>query len=128
MRSFVALSLAFVVQAFVPTVSWAYQATFYAVHLVFFAAAVTVSFPVMLALAFCAGFAWDALQLVPQSTGAGGGIGGGAGDVSFGYSILLFGLTGSLMQGIRPLFRRGRWARMRLRSCKPCFGPATCVS
>ena len=32
-----------------------------------------------------------------------------AANPSFGYSILIYGLLGSLMQGIRPLFRRGRW-------------------
>ena len=30
-------------------------------------------------------------------------------DLPFGYTIFLYGLLGSLMQGVRPLFRRGRW-------------------
>ncbi|HPZ98709.1 MAG TPA: hypothetical protein PLT93_11255, partial [Phycisphaerae bacterium] len=28
---------------------------------------------------------------------------------AFGFSIFLYALLGSLMHGIRPLFRRGRW-------------------
>jgi hypothetical protein len=63
----------------------------------------------MLGLAFLAGFLWDANNtLGPQ---------GGDPEVylhqtdalRFGYSILLFGLMGILMQGIQPLFRKGAW-------------------
>ena len=31
-----------------------------------------------------------------------------AGELGFGFSIILFGLMGALMQGVRPLFKRGR--------------------
>jgi hypothetical protein len=31
------------------------------------------------------------------------------GHLPVGYSIILFAVTGTLMQGIRPLFKRGRW-------------------
>ncbi|MDG2123295.1 MAG: hypothetical protein P8J87_06345 [Verrucomicrobiales bacterium] len=105
---FVLLAGSFVAQAFVPTIDWAFRSTLYVVHLVFFSGAVTVSYPVMLAMAFCAGFAWDALTIVDVPVAA-GSVPMTAGSLSFGYSILLFGMTGSLMQGIRPLFRRGRW-------------------
>ena len=30
-------------------------------------------------------------------------------DIGFGYSIFLFFITGSLMQGMSPFFSRGRW-------------------
>jgi hypothetical protein len=33
----------------------------------------------------------------------------GMGVLPVGYSIILFAVTGTLMQGIRPLFKRGRW-------------------
>lgn len=105
---FVLLALSFIGQAFVPTIDWAFRSTLYVVHLVFFSGAVTVSYPVMLGMAFCAGFAWDALTMVEVAVSEGVAP-QAAGSLSFGYSILLFGMTGSLMQGIRPLFRRGRW-------------------
>ena len=69
---FFVLALSFVVQAFVPPVGWAFQASLYVVHLVFFSGALTVSFPVMLGMAFFAGFIWDALTIVtvPEVAGA----------------------------------------------------------
>jgi hypothetical protein len=113
------VGVSFVTQAFIPTIDWAFAATLLAVHMVFFAGAVTVSYPAMLLLAFVTGFAWDALQVVPSTPVTPSAIGAidvdgfregpRSADVSFGYSILLFGLAGSMMQGIRPLFRRGRW-------------------
>ncbi len=61
----------------------------------------------MLTLAFFSGLLWDARHL----SFSGGGLeqqAGGSGELALGYSILLFGLVGSAMQGIRPLFERGR--------------------
>ncbi len=101
---FLMLCLAFVVQECVPDIDWAYRATIMLVPLVFFSGAATVPFPYMLVLAFVTGFLWDARHVLPAGAGD-----SAAADVSFGYSILLYGLLGSLMQGIRPLFRRGRW-------------------
>ena len=78
-------------------------------QLVFLCAAVTVNQPTMLLLAFMCGFLWDAqCTLGPQ---------GGDPEIysqpvealRFGYSILLFGGMGFLMQGIQPLFRQGKW-------------------
>lgn len=69
------------------------------VHTIFLTCSLTVSFPMMLGLAFAVGFIWDSTQMAVT----------GANDVGFGYSIFLLGLTGSLMQGVCPLFKRGRW-------------------
>ena len=44
-----------------------------------------------------------------SSFGIGASSGGAEVDLPFGYTIFLYGLLGSLMQGVRPLFRRGRW-------------------
>ncbi|MEZ5300208.1 MAG: hypothetical protein R3F11_06010 [Verrucomicrobiales bacterium] len=66
----------------------------------------------MLFFAFGTGFLWDGLTLplvddLDVGTAVGQSLQGS--DLPFGYSIFLYALMGSLMQGIRPLFRRGRW-------------------
>lgn len=88
-----------VLDDFVPPLGSAFGARLLLVPAVFFACALTLPFPVMLGFAFFAGITWDARHMVVED----------GGSVQFGYSILLFGLTGALMQGVRPLFRRGRW-------------------
>jgi hypothetical protein len=63
----------------------------------------------MLLLAFIGGFFWDAQCAL--------GLHGGDPEVytqqveslRFGYSILLFGGMGFLMQGLQPLFKQGKW-------------------
>lgn len=107
------LGLSFMAQEFLPVIPWAYQARLLLVPVVFFASAVAVPFPVMLVFAFLTGFLWDARHLVIDAPGVaehtfGAGYAAMA-SPTFGYSIVLYGLLGSLMQGIRPLFRRGRW-------------------
>jgi hypothetical protein len=112
---FLLMSLGFVVQDFIPAISWAWHARIFAVPIVYFACAISVPFPVMLCLAFFTGFVWDALnhisinwadvQHAALEVDAVVGSGGGA----FGFSIFLYALLGALMHGIRPLFRRGRW-------------------
>ncbi len=88
-----------VVDAFLPTLTWAFDARLLLVPVLFFACALTLPFPLMLGFATVAGVVWDARQMVVMDGGV----------VPFGYSVLLFGLTGALMQGLRPLFRRGKW-------------------
>ena len=110
----VTLALSFLAQEFIPVVTWAYEARLLLVPVVFFACAVALPFPLMLVFAFATGFVWDARHLVIDSATMADPLLGGGSDFdtaspSFGYSILLYGLLGSLMQGIRPLFRRGRW-------------------
>ena len=96
---FLLIGVGAVVSDFIPPLSFAFGARLLLVPAIFFACALTVRFPLMLAFAFVAGVGWDARYMVVE---AGDGVG-------FGYSVLLFALTGSLMQGVRPLFRRGRW-------------------
>ncbi len=117
--------LSFVVEEFIPAIPIAQNARLFIAPVFFFSAAVAVPFPVMLMLAFLTGFIWDAryLQITITDTLAEAVSGFGSGsaaagynfamssglDLRFGSSILMFGLIGTLMQGIRPLFRRVRW-------------------
>lgn len=103
------LLAAFVVQQFIPAFTGFNHSRILLVQLVFLCCAVTVGQPTMLLLAFIGGFFWDAqCALGPH---------GGDPDVytqqvenlRFGYSILLFGGMGLLMQGIQPLFKQGKW-------------------
>ncbi|MGK0189534.1 MAG: hypothetical protein ACI9R3_005351 [Verrucomicrobiales bacterium] len=116
-------ALAFLIQEIVPSIPWAYDAVLCLVPVVFFSGAITVPYPVMLLLAFFVGFVTDArhviaeipVQHLAESLASGNlvhgaqSLSGTSSHLSFGYSIFLYGLLGSLMQGIRPLFRRGRW-------------------
>ena len=116
----VMLLLTFAVQEFVPSVEIAHHATLFLPPVFFFAAAVAVPFASMLLLAFLTGLLWDAryLPVAAGNTSSSGmwDLGGltdpsvlvGDGSFVFGLSVLLFGLLGSFMQGIRPLFKRGR--------------------
>ncbi|HAL70815.1 MAG TPA: hypothetical protein DCP71_03490 [Verrucomicrobiales bacterium] len=119
--SIILLLLTFMVQEFIPGIPMAQYATLFLPPVFFFAASVAVPFPVMLMLAFVTGFLWDARYVpgvfepvgktahslisgngnLPELDMAGGGFG-------FGLSILLFGLLGIFLQGVRPLFKRGR--------------------
>ncbi len=103
------LLAAFIIQQFLPAFTGLHDSRILLVQLVFLCCAVTVGPPTMLLLAFIGGFFWDAqCALGPQ---------GGDPEVytqqveslRFGYSILLFGGMGFLMQGIQPLFKRGKW-------------------
>ena len=112
---FVLMALGFVVQDFIPAIDWAWHARIFAVPIIYFACAISLPFSVMLCFAFFTGFVWDALNHVavayPDIAHAAlevGAVPGGSGG-AFGFSIFLFALLGSLMHGIRPLFRRGRW-------------------
>lgn len=103
------LLASFVIQQFIPAFTGLGHSRILLVQLVFLCCAVTVGQPAMLLLAFLGGFLWDAqCALGPH---------GGSPDVythpvesmRFGYSILLFGGMGFLMQGIQPLFKQGKW-------------------
>jgi len=99
----------FVVQQFLPALTVLHHSRVLLVQLVFLCAAVTVGQPTMLLLAFVCGFLWDA----QCSMGAHGGdpeiYSQPVESLRFGYSILLFGAMGFLMQGIQPLFKQGKW-------------------
>lgn len=115
---FILLILTFIVQEFIPGIEIAQFATLFLPPVFFFAASVAVPFPVMLLLAFCTGFIWDARHLPGVSEAVGEAVvffgeGGGAEftrsmNLPFGVSIILFGMLGTVLQGIRPLFKRGR--------------------
>lgn len=103
------LLLSFIFQEFLPVFDWAYGSRLMLVHAVFLAAAVAVPFPAMLGLALVTGLIWDAryhVPIYPDETTLGLLT---QSEIPFGFTILLFGLMGALIQGVRPLFRRGRW-------------------
>ncbi len=103
------LLAAFLAQQFVPAFTGLSHARILIVHLVFLCTAVTVSTPVMLALAFIGGILWDAhcslapLNLDPAVYQQ------PVETLRFGYSTLLFAASGFLMQGLSPLFKQGKW-------------------
>ena len=115
----IVLLLSFGLQEFLPAIPIAYHARLFLPVVVFLTGAAATSFSMMLVLAFVTGFLWDARHLpAPSETpsemlalmeGAGAhSMGAGSGEMEFGLSILLFGILGALMQGVRPLFKRGR--------------------
>tara|TARA_R110000850_G_scaffold270759_4_gene404090 strand:- start:1281 stop:1874 length:594 start_codon:yes stop_codon:yes gene_type:complete len=99
----------FCLQEFMPVFEWAFASRLLLVHAVFYTAAVAIPFPMMLGLALMTGYIWDARYHMPiyssdvipeyfiQS------------EIPFGFTIFIFGVMGALIQGVRPLFRRGRW-------------------
>ena len=117
--SIILLLLTFMVQEFIPGLEIAQVATLFLPAVFFFSASVAAPFSMMLVLAFMTGFIWDARHLpgVVESlsgaedvfgTGADLELGAGTHPLPFGLSIVLFGMLGTLLQGIRPLFKRGR--------------------
>jgi len=117
--SIILLLLTFMVQEFIPGLEIAQFATLFLPAVFFFSASVAAPFSMMLVLAFMTGFIWDARHLpgVVESlsgaedvfgTGADLELGAGTHPLPFGLSMVLFGMLGTLLQGIRPLFKRGR--------------------
>jgi len=117
--SIILLLLTFMVQEFIPGLEIAQFATLFLPVVFFFSASVAAPFGMMLILAFITGFIWDARYLPGVNevltgaedvfgTGADLELGAGSRSLPFGLSIVLFGMLGTLMQGIRPLFKRGR--------------------
>ena len=68
--------------------------------IVMFYGALALPVPGMLALAFCGGLFWDALNMQTVD---------GNVEIALGWSIVLYAALGALMNGFRPLFQRGRW-------------------
>lgn len=66
--------------------------------------ALAFELPYVLAFSLIAGFVWDGLttQFIPRE-------GGLAVEIWLGWSIVLYGVLGSLMHGMRPWFQRGKW-------------------
>ena len=103
------LLAAFVVQQFLPAFTGLHHSRILLVQLVFLCCAVTVGQPTMLALAFIGGFLWDAQCALGPHGGDPEIYSQQVENLRFGYSILLFGGMGVLMQGIQPLFKQGKW-------------------
>lgn len=103
------LLIAFLVQQFVPAFTGLSHARFLIVHLVFLCCAVTVTTPTMLLLAFIGGFLWDAHCYLSPIVADPEVYSQPVESLRFGYSILLFGVAGFLMQGLNPIFRQGKW-------------------
>lgn len=103
------LLASFVAQQFMPSFAELYQSRILLVHLVFLCTAVTLEQPAMLILAFIGGLFWDAHCALGPHGGSPEVYTQQVESLRFGYSILLFGAMGLLMQGIQPLFRQGKW-------------------
>lgn len=103
------LLIAFLVQQFVPAFSGLSHARFLIVHLVFLCCAVTVTTPTMLLLAFIGGLLWDAQCYLAPIVADTEVYSHPVESLRFGYSIILFGVAGFLMQGLNPVFRQGKW-------------------
>lgn len=101
--------VACVVQQFLPAISGLYGARVLILTLVFLCCAVSVDFATMLLLAFICGFLWDAQHTLGPQGGDPEIYSNPVESLRFGYSIILYALMGLLMQGIQPLFRRGKW-------------------
>lgn len=106
---FLLIPLSFILQEFIPVFDWAYGSRLLLVHTAFYALAIAVPFPVMLLFAFITGFLWDARYYLPIYSAEGAPDVMAASELPFGFTIFLLGLTGALIQGVRPLFRKGRW-------------------
>jgi hypothetical protein len=119
---FILLVLTFGMQEFIPPIEFAQQARVLLPPVFFFSSALSVPFPVMLCFALFTGLVWDARHLPykPDKVNAAPAtelvsndlserFSAHGGDLPFGYSTFLLGVMGTLMQGIRPLFKRGRW-------------------
>lgn len=103
------LLASFVVQQFLPAFTGIHQSRIMLIQLVFLCSAVTVGPPTMLLLAFIGGFFWDAHCAIGPHGGDPEVYTQQVESLRFGYSILLFGAMGFLMQGIQPLFKQGKW-------------------
>lgn len=97
------------VQQFLPAISGLHGARVLIFTLVFLCAAVSVDFATMLLLAFACGFLWDAQNALGPPGGDPEIYPDPVEPLRFGYSIILYAMMGFLMQGIQPLFRKGKW-------------------
>ena len=89
-----------IVEMFIPPLDWMFNAHVYIVPVIVFCGAMALPFPLMLCLAFVAGFLWDAMTVQVLDTNV---------EISFGWSILLYAVLAAIMHGLKPLFVLGRW-------------------
>jgi len=100
---FVLVAFVFVaqmVEIFIPPLDWMFNAHVYIVPVIVLYGAIALPFPLMLLLAFVAGFLWDAMTVQVFDAHV---------EISFGWSILLYAVLAAIMHGFKPLFNRGRW-------------------
>lgn len=98
-----------IVQQYLPAIPALYGARVLILTLVFLCASVSVNYATMLLLAFICGFLWDAQHVLGEHGGNPEVYISPVESLSFGYSIILYAVIGTLMQGIQPLFRKGVW-------------------
>ena len=97
------------VQQFLPAISGLYGARVLLLPLVFLCCSVSVDFATMLLLAFICGLLWDAQHTLGPQGGDPEIYSDPVESLRFGSSIILYAMMGLLIQGIQPLFRRGKW-------------------
>ncbi len=98
--------LAFVAQEFSPRWPLLWDAELLIVHALFFTMAIATPFPVMLIFAVVTGFLWDVRYQLPleASTALAGSV--SQNELPFGFAVLSFGLSGVILQGLHPKFRK----------------------
>lgn len=106
---FLLVLLSLLLQQFVPTFGSLYDSRILILPLVFLCCSVTTSSAAMLILAFVSGFLWDAQHVLPPDIGNAEVYKEQVEALPFGYSILLYAVMGFMMQGVQPLFQRGKW-------------------
>ena len=89
-----------IVEFFIPTLDWMYNAHIYITPVLVFYGAMALPLPLVLMLAFWAGFLLDTFNAQVVGTHV---------EISLGSSILLYAVLAGIMHGLRPLFARGRW-------------------
>lgn len=75
----------------------------------FLSAAITGSTPMMLLLAFVAGFLWDCQHTLAPHSGNEIIYTEKIESMRFGYSIILYALMGATIISFQPYFREGKW-------------------
>jgi hypothetical protein len=89
-----------IAEFFIPPLDWMYNAHIYITPVLVFYGAMALPFPLVLVLAFWAGFLLDTFNAQVVGTHV---------EISLGSSILLYAVLAGIMHGLRPLFARGRW-------------------
>ena len=89
-----------ITEFFIPPLDWMYNAHIYVTPVLVFYGAMALPFPLVLVLAFWAGFLLDTFNAQVVGTHV---------EISLGSSILLYAVLAGIMHGLRPLFARGRW-------------------
>jgi len=103
--------VALVTQEFVPPLPWLHGARIFLMPIVFFYGALVLPSWLMLALAFCTGFMWDALVAAHAVDSVI--------EIPLGWSIVFYAAFGAIMSGFRPLYQRGHGWEIHCLMCGP---------